>query len=118
MNAIRAVIEHALDVFDALHGSLAGLSRSVAGSQALLAELEMDRHGRVVQCLGIGVAKHERHIVNAFTVHVVHGIAAATANTDHFDDAVLFIWVTEIEDRRFLSVCIIVVWHIPYSLRD
>ena len=68
----------------------------------------MNRHGRIAQRLSIGIAHHERHIVNAFFVHMVHGIAAATTNTNHFDDAVLFfLVVAKIENTGE----IIVVFH-------
>lgn len=50
----------------------------------------MHGHGGIVECLIIGVAKHECDIVDAFTIHVVDSIAAATTYTNHFDDAVFF----------------------------
>ena len=84
-------------VFDALFGCLAGFLGLVACSESLLAQLQMDGHGRVVECLVIRVAQHERHVVDAFAVHVVHGIAATATNTNHFDDAILFLGFTEIQ---------------------
>ena len=44
--------------------------------------MEMDRYGRVVECLGICIAKYETHIMDAFLVHVVDCIAATATNTD------------------------------------
>jgi hypothetical protein len=35
--------------------------------------------------------------VDAFAIHVVHGIAAAAADTDYFDDAVLAFGLAEVE---------------------
>ena len=58
----------------------------------------MHGHGRVVQSLVVGVAKHERHVVNALAIHVIHGIAATSAYTDDLDDAAILFGLTEIED--------------------
>src|SRR5665647_1984645 len=38
------------------------------------------------QRLIVGVAKHKGHILDAFLVHVVYGIASATTNSDDLDD--------------------------------
>ena len=55
-------------------------------------------HWRVVECLCVGVAKYEGDIVDAFAVHVVDGVAATATNTDDFDNAVLLLRLTEVED--------------------
>jgi len=77
--------------------------------------------GRVIEGLGVGIAKHKRHVVYAFAIHVVHGIAAATAHADDFDDALLFVGLTEIEDGRLAAFrecgrlaafhIVVVIWH-------
>ena len=34
----------------------------------------------------------------AFAIHVVDSVSAATAHTNHFYDAVLFMWFTKVKD--------------------
>ena len=80
------VVQHGLDVFDALFGCLAGTGRTVSGSQTLFAKLQLHRNGGVFQRLVVCVAQHERYIMYAFPVHVVYGIAATATHTDNFDD--------------------------------
>ena len=75
-----------MNAVDALFGSLAGTPRAVACAEAFLAELQAHGHGRAGKCLAVGVAHHEVHVVNALAVHVVHGVAAATAHADDFND--------------------------------
>ena len=42
----------------------------------------------------------------AFAIHVIDGITATTANTDHLDDAVLFFGFTEVEQYVIIhSIC-------------
>ena len=106
---LGAVVEHAADVVDALEGGLAGARRTVSGPETLLAELQVHGHGRVVEGLGVGVAEHERHVVDALAVHVVHGIAAPTTYADDLDDAVLLVGVAEVEDGRLLVFSIVIV---------
>ena len=93
---LGAVVEHVLDVVDGLLGRLTGTFGFVAGTESLLAQLQMHGHGRVVECLIVRVAKHETHVVDAFTIHVVDSVATASTHTNHFDDAVLFLGFTEI----------------------
>lgn len=38
--------------------------------------------------------------MDAFAVHVVHGVATATTDTDDLDDALLFVGLTEIKNGR------------------
>ena len=57
----------------------------------------MDGDGTVVECLIVGVAQHEGDIVDALAIHVVHGIATATAHTDDLDDAILFLGSHEVD---------------------
>ena len=61
----------------------------------------MDRYRRIIKCLIVGITKYKTYIVNAFPVHVVDCIAAATTYTDHFDDAIFLFRFTEIKDMWF-----------------
>ena len=83
---LGAVVEHLAYFLNALLGSLTGAFGTVAGTETFVAQLEPRLHGRVGECLGVGVAHHEVDVVNAFAVHVVHGIAAAAAHTDDFNN--------------------------------
>ncbi len=85
-----------MNVLQALLGSGARLLRTVACAQALAAQLQLHRHGRVVQCLVVGVADDEGHVVYALFVHVVHSVAATAAHADDLDDAVLLLGDVEI----------------------
>ncbi len=123
----RAVVEHSSDLVDALHSGLTGTLGAVAGSKTFGTQLQVLGYGRVVQGLRVGVAEHKRHVVDAFTVHVVHGVATATTDSDDLDDALLFVRLAEIENGRlgafrecggFLAFHIIVViWHSGLSLK-
>ena len=93
---LGAVVEHIAYGIDGFLGSLARLLGLVACSESLVAELQVNGHGRVVECLVVGIAEHERHVVDAFAVHVVHGIAATAAYTNHLDDAFLLLGFTEV----------------------
>ena len=42
-------------------------------------------HRIVIECLAVGVADEVAYAFQVFTVHVCHGIAAATAHTNHLD---------------------------------
>ena len=86
----------------------------VAGAETLLAQLLSYGNGRVAECLFVGVAEYERDIMNAFAVHVVHGIAATAAYTDHLDDAVLFLEDLEVESLRILVFFLIFFAHGEY----
>ena len=72
----------------------------------------MHGHGRIVECLIIGVAKHECDIVDAFTIHVVDSIATTAAYTNHFDDAVFLLRCSEVQDLYVISV----LFHIILSI--
>ena len=92
------VAEHGLDVLKALLSSLAGTLGLVAGTETLGTELQMDGHGRIVECLCVGITKDESNVVDAFAVHVVDSIAATAADADNLNDAVLLLRLTEVED--------------------
>ena len=64
----------------------------------------MEGYWTVVERLIVGVAEHEGNVVNAFAVHVVDGIATATANTDYLDNAACFVWFSEIENVRGVDI--------------
>ena len=83
---LGAVVEHGPDLLHALLGGLAGALGAVAGTETFVAELEACGHGAVGEGLAVGVAHDEVHVVDAFAVHVVHGVAAATAHADDLDD--------------------------------
>ena len=44
------------------------------------------RNGRVAKRFAIRIAKYEIDVVNAFTIHMIDRIAAATAHADDFND--------------------------------
>ena len=73
-----------LYLFLAVFSLLASLLRLVSGSQSLFSELQVHGDRRVVQSLLVGVAENECDVVYTFAVHVVYGIAAATAHSDDF----------------------------------
>ena len=91
-----AVVEHRLDVFDALLSPETPHSRVVACPKAVLAQLQVIGDRRVAECLLIRVAHDIGHVVYAFAVHVVDGIAATAAYAHHLDDARV-LRLTEIE---------------------
>ncbi len=93
---LGAVAEHVAHVLKAFFGGLARLFGLVASTESLFAELQVDGHWAVVECLVVGIAEHEGHVVYAFAIHVVHGIASTSAYADHFDDAILFFRLAEI----------------------
>ena len=93
----RSIAEHIANVVDALLRCHAGLLGLVACTEPLLAQLQMHGHGRVVECLVVGVAKHEGDIVDAFAIHVVHGIATAATHADNFNNTIFFFGLTEIK---------------------
>ena len=94
---LRAVVEHALQRAFTLFGSGTRSLGLVACSQTFSTQLQVYRNGGVVERLTVGVAEHEGDIVDAFLVHVVHGVAATATHTDDFNDAVLFWQVFEFE---------------------
>ena len=53
---LRPVVQHVLDVFNGVFSSLARTFRPVSCTKSFLAQLEMNRHGRVVECLCIRIA--------------------------------------------------------------
>jgi len=73
---------------DGLDGSLgrhtAGLGLG-AGAQARAAQLHQGGGTAAVQGLRVGVGDDEVHPLHTLADHVLHGIAAAAAHTDHLD---------------------------------
>ena len=69
----------------------------------------MNRNGRVVKCLIVGVAEHEGYIVDAFAIHVVDSIAATASYTNHLDDAFLSFWLAEVEQYVIIHTILIFV---------
>ena len=98
------IVKHVSNVLDALFGSLTGLLWLISSTQAFLAQLQMNRHRRVVEGLIVGIAEYERHVVNTLTVHVIDGITATTADSDHLDNAVLLFGCAEIENLNIVIV--------------
>ena len=78
------VVEHLLNLLNTLFGSLTSTCRTVARSQALFAYLKTNGYGRIGQSLWVGVAHNEVDIMNAFAIHVIDSVAAATTYTDYF----------------------------------
>ena len=50
------------------------------------AEAYLQLHGALIQRLLVGIANHERHAPYTQVPHMVHGIPAGTADTDHHND--------------------------------
>ena len=100
---LGAVAKHVLNISETLFCCLTCLLGLVSGTKALLTQLQMHGYWRVVKCLVVGVAEHEGYIMNTLAIHVVYCIAATTANTYHFNYAVLFFGITEIQYH--------IVWH-------
>ena len=65
----------------------------------------MNRHGRIVEGLVVCIAQHECHVVNTFTIHVVDGVTTTTTDTNHFDDAMILLGGSEVEDIEIHIVC-------------
>ena len=65
-------------------------------------QLQHGAHLAVSQCLGIGIGADEIHPFDVGAEHVIDGVAAATADTDHLD-------------YRVLTVCIHQFKHLPLS---
>lgn len=68
------------------------------------AQLYLVLNGTGIECLSICIADHEIHSFDAFFEHMVHGIASASTNTDHFDGGILVFGHIEIH-RRIIFVC-------------
>ena len=86
---LRTVAQHVLDIIFALLSSHHSPFRLVACTESLRNfTSEHQFHGdiRTLKRLIVGIAKHERYIVYPFFVHVRHSIAAATTNSNHFND--------------------------------
>ena len=66
-----------------LQGEVAGALGYAAGTKS--AKYYLVWHRARCKCFGIGVTDYEVHTMDALTVHVVDGIAAATTDTDYFD---------------------------------
>ena len=92
-----AVVQHLLDVFQTLLCGHTGLLGTVTGTKTFLAQLQMNGNRGVVECLIVGVAEYEGHVVDALAIHVVDGIAATASYTNHLDDAFLSFWLAEVE---------------------
>ena len=54
-------------------------------AEAFPSQLDLLRNGAFVQCLTVGIADHELHILDAEVPHVIHGIAAGSADAHHHD---------------------------------
>ena len=83
---LSAVVEHITYAFDAFLGRCTGTGRAITGTETLLPQLQVGWYRRTIESLVVCIAHNKRHIVNALVVHVVNGIAATTAHTNHFDD--------------------------------
>ena len=82
-----AVVQHFLYIFQALFGSSTRTFRTVTGTEAFASELDFLGDRRLFERLIVCIADHERNVVDTFSIHVVDSITAATAYTDHFNDA-------------------------------
>ena len=73
------------DLVQILHGRLAPLLGPRSGAQTTCTQLDAHRHTQIFQRLGIGIGADELHTLNLLLSHVIDGIAATTAQTDHLD---------------------------------
>ena len=83
---LRTVVEHFADVFHTFFGGFAGAFGPIARAKAFFAQLEAYGNGGIHQGFRVGVAKYEVDFVNAFAIHVVHSVTAATAHADDLND--------------------------------
>ena len=80
-----AIVEHIANFVARSFGCLKSTCRSTTCTKAIAKE-EFVGNRRATKCLLVGVAKHESDVVDALFVHVVDGIATASADTYYFDD--------------------------------
>ncbi len=92
----RAVVELIFYLLQALLGSRTRPVWPVACAKPLLPELQLHRHGRIVECLCVGVAQEKRHVVYAGAIHIVDGVPAAASHAYHLDDAFLLCGLAEV----------------------
>ena len=83
---LGVIIEELVDLVLRILGLL--LSQLWIGPcpQTTVAQLYLDGHRRLLQALTVGIAHGKRYVHYLFTIHVIHSIAASTANTYHLDD--------------------------------
>ena len=86
---LGVVVKECLDGLDAFLSLLGCFGRVVAGAKTRAAQLYLDGDFGLGQRLGIGVAKGERHIVDALAEHVLYSVAATAADADDLDDLFL-----------------------------
>ena len=92
-----SVTQHILDILDTLLSSSTSLFGLVTCSKTFLTQLQMNRDGRVVECLIVCITEYEGNVVDTFTIHVVDGITTSATDTNHLDDAVFFFGCSEIQ---------------------
>ena len=80
------VVEHLADVVDAFLSTLTSHCGVVAGTKAVLAQLQVVGNRRVVESLLVRIANHVGHLVYAFAIHVIDGVAATAAYAYYLDD--------------------------------
>ena len=94
------------DFIGLVQGGLTGTLGLVAGSEAEVAQRNLVGHGRGIEGLHVGVADDEVNALDALAEHVVHGVAAATADTDDFDVGRLAFGRVESENCVFFHVLV------------
>ena len=77
--------EPAADVVERFDGRFASVFGIVARTETFAPQLHLLLDGTVVQRLCVGIADHEPDVLDAEVPHVVHGVAAGTADAHHHD---------------------------------
>ena len=85
---LGVVVQHLEgDFVLALYGRIATFGRVGACSQTL-AHLHLHRDIAASESLGVGVADHKTASLDVFAVHIVDCIAAASSDSEHFDNCI------------------------------
>ena len=109
---LGSIAEHVFNVVECLLGSLTCTFMLIASTESFFSQLQMHRNWRVVECLVVCVAEYESDVVYAVAIHVIDSVASTSANAYYFYYAVALLFLSEVENGRFLIVCHIcfVLW--------
>jgi hypothetical protein len=89
--------------------------RTVAGTESVVAQLQVVWDSGVVESLFVGVAHNIGDVVYAFAVHVVDSVATSTAYTYYLDDAVVGLWKVN-DGKSHIKINILLISHILYVI--
>ena len=95
------------DVVETLYRGLPSLVGVVACAEPF-AELNLDGNGAGIEGLPVGIADHEGDVRDTQVVHVVHGVAARTADSQYHDDGgILFRQLDAYDYFVFVCHCLV-----------